>query len=431
MNSSPTDGGAEDAAPQCAVEFTAPESLAVGQGAPLRFGLRGPQPRASVSVRSEPEGAWGASDAPFDAVIVRAPYTASGAVVAIIDVACDNGGHAERRVMLDVRALRWESLSQWTGGTNGPPGREYGSQWIDPTQPDRMLVYGGFVYEPAQFTPSFDWWEFSLTSRSWTQLVPAETPPGLPGGRMILGPTPNEALYFGGLMGTRSTPQGTYRVRFAPGAAPTFETIDVMGTRVTGDYQPGLLWDAPRRRYVSFCGLNTTQGNHCNVWLFDPMTQRWTASDDAVSESVPEGRAGMAFVHDAAEQRAVLFSGDRGGSFAEGVWQLDLTQTPPRWSEVSTSGAVPPPRRNSGYALDPVAHRMLVWGGTNDGRTSVPGLWFLSLDRGHERWDRVDLSGGPRIRSSSMVVYDAPRARFVMGFGNGPQPFTDLWALAL
>ncbi|MBL8683997.1 MAG: hypothetical protein JNK05_32795 [Myxococcales bacterium] len=430
MNSSVTDGGA-DASPQCEVELVAPSSLSVGQGAPLRFGLTGAQARSAVSVRSMPEGAWGASDAPFDAVIVRAPYTASGAVSVTVEVTCANGGRAERRATLEVRALRWQSLATWTGDMDGPLAREYGSQWMDPSDPDRMLVYGGFVYVPQQFTPSFDWWEFSLSSNRWTRLTTMDTPPGLPGGRLALGPEAGQGLYFGGLMGQRATPQGTYRVRFARGAMPSFETLDVMSSRRVGDYQPGLVFDAPRNRYVSFCGVNTAQGNHCSVWLFDPATQRWTASDDATSESVPEGRAGMAFVHDAAEQRAVMFSGDTGGGFSEGVWQLDLTQTPPRWSAITTTGAMIPPRRNSGFAIDPDARRMLVWGGTNDGRTSVPGLWFLSLDRGHERWDRVDVPNGPRIRSSSMVVYDAARKRFVMGFGNGPQPFTDLWALAL
>jgi hypothetical protein len=427
----PSDGGA-DSAPSCAFELSPPASLAVGQGVPLRVGITGAQARTSVTVSSTPEGAWGAASAPFDAVIVRAPYGASGAVTVRVEATCDNGATAQRELSLQVRALQWRALPTWTGGDNGPLGREYGSMWIDPSEPDRMLVYGGFVYVPQQFTPSFDWWEYSLTAQAWTRLAPMQTPPGLPGGRIALAAEPAQALFFGGITAQQATPQGTYRVHFGRDN-PRWEPIDVMSSRRSGDYQPGLVWDAPRRRFVSFCGVNAMQGNHCNVWLFDPSTQRWTASNDETSESVPEGRAGFAYVHDVSENRVVMFSGDMGGSmFAEGTWQLDLAQTPPRWSSIATQGPACTPRRNGGFALDPDGHRMLLWGGTNDGRTSVAGLWMLSLDRGHERWSRVDPPpNGPRIRSSSMIVYDAARRRFVMGFGNGPQPFTDLWALEL
>jgi hypothetical protein len=427
----PAPGPVVDAAagPACAFELEMPASRSVGQGAPVRVGLTGSAPRTAVSVRSTPEGAWGFGDAPFDAVLVRAPYTASGRVDVTVEVTCASGARAERTIPLEVRPLRWESIAAWTGDADGPLGREYGAQWIDPADPDRMLVYGGFVYVPRQFTPNFDWWEFSLSGRRWTRLSPAETPAGLPGGRLALAGAESAGLFFGGIQGANTTPQGTYRVRFGRGEPPRFETIDVMGSRRTGDYPPGLVHDAPRQRYVSFCGLNTTQGHHCGVWLFDPATQRWSAGDDPDAEMLPEGRAGMAVVHDAAEERAVIFSGDTGSSFAEGVWQLDLRPTLPRWSPVETGGTSCPPRRNAGFALDPDGHRMLVWGGTNDGRTSVPGVWFLSLDRGHERWDRVEIPNGPRLRTSSMVVWDRARGRFVMGFGNGPQPFTDLWAL--
>ncbi|MDP3274790.1 MAG: hypothetical protein Q8Q09_06300 [Deltaproteobacteria bacterium] len=428
-----TDSG-PDSGPACAFELVPPSALDVGQGAPLRFGVTSSQGRTALEVRSAPEGAWGAADAPFDAVTVRAPYSVSGAVTVTVEATCDNGGRAQRTATLNVRAMQWQALPAWMPGTTGPIGREYGAMWVDQTQPDRMLMYGGFVYEPQQFTPSNEWWEYSLTGNTWTPLMPAMASPGLPGGRFAQGPAGAQGLFFGGLSG-RSTPSATHRVSYARDSL-AWEAQDTARTRPSGDYQPGLVYDAARARYVSFCGAGA-RGYHCGVWLFDPMTQRWTESNDLETDPLPAGRNGFAFVHDVPSQRVVMFSGERGGSgsntcdCAEDTWSLDLTQTPPRWALLTPTGTTPPPRRNSGFAYDSDTHRMLVWGGTSDGRNSVPGLWLLSLDRGHERWSRVDVPNGPRLRSSSMIVYDSARKRFVAGFGNGPNPFTDLWALSL
>lgn len=81
--------------------------------------------------------------------------------------------------------------------------------------------------------------------------------------------------------------------------------------------------------------------------------------------------------------------------------------------------------------LDPVGRRLLLWGGTADGRTTVPGLSALRIDRGEERWDHVEVPSHVPMRSSAVGVYGPTRQRAIFGFGNGDTVYTDLHALSL
>ena len=69
---------------------------------------------------------------------------------------------------------------------------------------------------------------------------------------------------------------------------------------------------------------------------------------------------------------------------------------------VLLAGPQDPPigRRNGAFALDPLGHRLLVWGGTADGATAFPGLYALDLDRGREAWHRVTTEGAPTVRAA-------------------------------
>ncbi len=88
-------------------------------------------------------------------------------------------------------------------------------------------------------------------------------------------------------------------------------------------------------------------------------------------------------------------------------------------------------RRNGTFALDPLHHRLLVWGGTSDGRVTREGLLAFDLDRGHEGWSEVPTEGDAPARSSGGMVFDGQRQRMLVGFGNGARVYTDLWSLEL
>jgi hypothetical protein len=370
-------------------------------------------------------------------LVVRASYgSGAGSAVVLLEGTC---GEASTTLDIEVplRALAWEALPSWTAGTDGPLEREYGSMWIDPASPDTLYVFGGYHYEPEQFTPANDLWSYDLVAQVWT-LIDAPEAPFLPGGGLAPTADPGVFLHYGGVSagsGTEAptTPLALWRIDVGGATASFTEIQGQMGIPL-GDYQPSFVYDAPRERFVTACGANTAWGLHCRIRSFDPEAVSWTELKPALTE-VPAGRNGHFFVHDVETERLILFGGDKGGTAGcdctDDTWALELSEDPPRWVELATE-APPLGRRNGAYVLDPVDHRMFMWGGTPDGATTAPGLWALDLDRGHESWKLVPLEGGPPERSSGRAVYDAPRRRALMGFGNGDQGIhADLWALNL
>src|SRR5438128_1402719 len=74
-------------------------------------------------------------------------------------------------VTLEIAALTWSNLSSWTGASDGPPSREHPSMWIDEADPTRLLVFGGYAFEPRQYTLVWDLWQFDLGTRTWSSIA--------------------------------------------------------------------------------------------------------------------------------------------------------------------------------------------------------------------------------------------------------------------
>jgi hypothetical protein len=246
-------------------------------------------------------------------------------------------------------------------------------------------------------------------------------------------------MRYGGLNGgeiptERDTPFVLFRVQTGT-AGLDFDEVTPDPAQDVGDYQPAFFFHPPTQKFYAICGLNDGEGSHCRVRSYDPATNRW--SEEAVDGESPPGRNGHFWSYDASTDRFVVFSGEGYPPSAactnclHDTWTLDLAATPFRWTQI----ALDTPnigRRNGAFVLDPLHHRMFVFGGTNDGRTTHPGLWALDLTPGEERWHEVPYRGGAPVRTSGAAVFDAARSRILLGFGNGDLGVhADLWALPL
>lgn len=193
---------------------------------------------------------------------------------------------------------RWDAFPSWTPGTGGPPGREYFNMWLDDTDPGRLFVFGGFHYEPVQFTVAWDLWSLDLGAEAWTALTPAGEPPHLAGGRLAVGPEAGRGLHYGGL----GEEDGSFLLPFSlvevdwSGADVSFTTLTAASAPATGTYQPAFLYDAPRDRYLAVGGQGAA-AIHADVSAYDPSSMTW--SSVAVSSlDVPSGRTGFFWVQD-------------------------------------------------------------------------------------------------------------------------------------
>ncbi len=359
---------------------------------------------------------------------LRATYEFRGGT---LTAHCATGSQHAARVA--VRPLEWTNVAEWQPAQVGPPGREYGGWWVDAVR-ERLFVFGGFHYEPRQFTPANDLWSFDLVGATWSRTT-TTAPVTAPGGRVARGPGPNEVLYFGGA------------TRMDDGALATLPTLQVLTAQgpqgdevrfeaaaheeqTPGTYTGAFVYDAPRNRWLSICGADRRSGIHCNVDAYS-VESGWMRLRPTGAR--PEGRYGFHYALDEENERVIIVAGQTGAENLEMIgdtWALELAGDVPQWVKL-VEDREDIRRRNGAFVLDPAGHRLLLSGGTADGDTSVPGLFALSLDRGSETWSVVEVPGEMPVRTSGIAVYDAKRRRALVGFGNGDRVYTDLWALSL
>lgn len=424
----PADGG-EPLLPAACRLNGLPASLSTVEGRRLVIPLEPEPADARLSVAAGFDDRTRIEESP-KRLVVRVPDGLAGTYSLRLRVECGSTS-AEHGIDVSVAPLTWERASTWTEGVDGPLGREYASMWIDSGNPDRLLLFGGFHYQPRQFTPAWDLWEMDIPTGAWKQLTPTNEPPHQPGGRAVQVPGTREVLYLGGLNEALSdTPYSLKRFAYAPEELRWTDERLESGEGM-GDYQPGFVYDSKRERYLSLCGASYTHGYHCRVRSYTPGATGGRWEDVEVAEPGPEGRNGHFFAYDPETDRVLVFAGNGETRILQDTWALELSESPARW--VRLFGRLDPPlgRRNGAFALDPEDHRLIVWGGTPNGMTAFPHLHVLELDRGYERWEEVVIEGAPPSRSSGMAVYDAKRRQMLMGFGNAGPVYPDLWRLKL
>ncbi len=428
------DAGSTDVGVEGPCQIEAPAELALAVGALETVTLSG-EGWSEVGVRA-PAG-WRFS-LDNHTLALRAPYvTGSAATPLTITATCGVDRTAEAVISLSAAPLEFTQIRPWTPDVDGPLGREYFSMWIDPVDADRLWVFGGFHYVPAQFTPSHDVWSLDLEGETWTRHDDGPLT-GLPGGTVARTPD-GRMLRYGGLnsgelAGTRDTPFELLSIDTSTSGL-VFADAPVEPVQAIGDYQPAFFFHPRTGKFYATCGINDGEGAHSRVRSYDPATHRW--EEEVVEGDVPPGRTGQFWAYDEPTDRLIVFSGEGNPQTAacsnclDDTWALELSAVPLRWTRLAESaGEIG--RRNGAYVLDPIAHRLLVWGGTNNGRTTAPGLWALDLTPGEEAWYRVPTLGGAPVRTSGGAVFDAPRRRALFGFGNGDSGVnTDLWALGL
>ncbi|MEW5850655.1 MAG: kelch repeat-containing protein [Myxococcota bacterium] len=435
--SSSSGGSSSGGATPCELG-TLPTSVSVSEGGRLKLPLS-PHPQNAVVTASAPPG-WSARvDTGPRQLVVRLPYGITGAHPLQLTAQCGSAS-TTATVEVTVRALSWQQVGPWTPDTEGPPAREHTVLWIDEDNPDRLFLYGGYLFEPRQYTVGNDLWSLNLASGAWQRVTTSNPSPDVAGWRVAPVPGSAAVLLHGGDTSDGSLNNTTMRLRYE-GDTPTWseETTTSNGF---GSSLSAFFHDAPRDQWLQVCGIRG-QSVHCRVHAYDGLgtPESWyeveVADDDDGTR--PVGRYGFFWAHDEETQRFIMFGGGRYPvsqadpvNAAEDAWALELAENPPRWRRLFETQSVVRGSRNGCWALDTEGHRLFIWGGTPDAATTIPGLYVLDLERGNEVLERIDVPGGPEERSSCNGIYDPARQRVLMGFGNNSQAiYADLWALQL
>lgn len=402
-----------------------PSQLSVGAGGRLSLTLSGDP--GQLEARA-PDG-WRARVLEGPRVELRAPYQGDQGEPAALELVlrCAGGAQAEARLPLELRPMRWSRLASWAPPA-GPAAVLRPNLWIDPEEPDHLLLLGGLG---ADFSFRAELWSYAFARQRWDQLG---SPLGLRvrGGLAVGRPGQPALLLLDEQVGLGAASGQVLSEVDYGGEMPAMSVL-AEEAPIEGWYGGAFFYAPGLDRYVVACG-SAPSGNHCRVVLYDPSRAQWELPE--VVGDAPKGRFGFAYAYDEASQRLVLYSGATdivGGRYVSDAetWALALGERPLRWSPLSPAGS-PTPRVYGCHAMDPAGHRLLSFGGGLDAASLSGALMALDLEPGEERWEAIALSGGPASRGLCSAVSDPERGRIVLGFGDDASgTFSDLWALEL
>lgn len=150
------------------------------------------------------------------------------------------------------------------------------------------------------------------------------------------------------------------------------------------------------------------------------------------SELLPAGREAHSAVYDPVAHRVLVFGGRDGpaGAYRNDVLELNFGPAP-AFTAFTTAGTPPSPRGDHGAVYDAGRRRMLVFGGS-DANSFRSDVWALSLDA-TPTWSLVAAQGtAPAGRFAAGVTYDSQRDRLVVFGGAGSAGYLgDTWELLL
>jgi hypothetical protein len=145
-----------------------------------------------------------------------------------------------------------------------------------------------------------------------------------------------------------------------------------------------------------------------DTWVYDPVANTWEERSPAAS---PPGRHGHTMAYDAQSDRVVLFGGDTGSAWLGDTWAYDAEGD--TWVEVTTEEA-PWPVAQQAMAYDPVADRIVLWGGV-EREESV--AWTLDLESA--TWSSVTWAPAPEPAWDACLVWDAAAEQMLLIGGEG------------
>ena len=318
----------------------------------------------------------------------------------------------------DARVLTWSAPITWDAAT-GPAAREHPSvmRFVD-----RVVVYAGSGYEP-QGAALGDAWAYDAATRTWTELACHGDVPPPAGSRRVAQAADSDVAYlFGGYGANFETNDELYRVVLHDDAVhfTRLEQIHAPAPRALHAF--GL--DSETNTLIVTHGVSRA-GFLGDTWIgrFDDEGARVTWSR-VESAAAPGPCFGSAYGVDGARGELVLWSGQTPTAdgapmpMTTDAWRLDVRAEPPTWQRLEL-GAAPAGRRNPMFVYDDARDRLIVWCGTADARTNLPGVVILAR-AANGTWAITEHSddGAPPRRSSGTGFVDPARGVIHFGFGN-------------
>ena len=293
----------------------------------------------------------------------------------------------------------WTALGP--GGTRPDARAGQGMVYQSPT--GLLIMFGGI---PGGGAGAFnDTWAYSPIANTWTQLKPSGA---LPTARlnhaMALDPDTGRVIMFGGL-GDDGVLNDTWA--YDP-AANAWTNLSPTGTMPSPRAGHSMAYDPATQRLIMFGGFDESGGRLNETWAYDPTANTWTKLSP--SGKLPAGRDAHSMVYDPSSGLMIVFGGEYDHGNLNDTWAYDpVTDS---WTGLSPSGSLPGERFGSAMAYDLSDGRLIMFGGFNDTH-AFNDTW--AYDSRANSWTELGSSGTlPPSRWMSSLTYDPATRRLVM-----------------
>jgi hypothetical protein len=326
----------------------------------------------------------------------------------------------------DVFALSFSGTPTWSSITTSgeiPEARGWSTVVRDPVR-RRDIVFAGLS---SRLLP--DLWALNRDGPlAWTALPPSNPYflAGRCGASMILDSAHDRLILFGGIDGAGFVLGDLWEWPLAPGRSP--RPLAALGTPPSPRQAASAIYDPVRERMILYGGVTAAPQVVGELWeLTLSGTPTWTRVTP--SGGSPVARQAHSAVYDPVSDAMIVFGGLNGSVWRNDVWRLSL-RGPMKWTNITppASGEQPSPRADHVAVLDPVQHRMYVYGGdaldTQTWRLELSGTpaWSVEPTVGPQNWFDESPAG-------ATAVYDAARNRGILFAGDFRFP-NGTWELA-
>jgi cysteine-rich repeat protein len=247
--------------------------------------------------------------------------------------------------------------------------------------------------------------------RLWRD-VSSAGPPFRAGYGLVTDPDHGVLMFGGGTYGA-ATPYDIERAKFADtwrwdGSTWIDEHPIVSPPRRS---HPALAYDLRRSRVVLFGGFNQNGNATADTWEWDGVT--WRDRTPPTMVSGPHARSGAAFA--CTDTECVMFGGAKnlGVTYHVDTWIWDGTS----WTENTTSTSNPSGRRSAQLAYDPVARRLVLFGGeTTLGAITTELFDTWTYEAG--QWTLRSILGPHPTQTPTLAWDDAAKQMVLFAQGN-------------
>lgn len=205
--------------------------------------------------------------------------------------------------------------------------------------------------------------------------------------------------------------------------AQEWKQLEPIGVGPSPRNNASMVYDPIAHRLVIFGG-RSSKGDLNDLWTLDLNAMIW--SQLQFTNPTPEPRSTHNAVYDPTTHQLLIWSGRLGNVFYNDVWAFDLTED--SWSPLEPNGPKPNPRYGTAAIFDPLAGQLLNFAGfTDEGRFG--DTW--TFDPATTTWTDLGLTAHPGRRCLHTASYDPLAHRMIIYGGQRSGALGDLWALDL